>query len=502
VGNSTFPEDPHNLPELRGPINDLALLRDALTNLTTGLFEPQHVRLLPERTKAQILSAMERFFRSAGRQDTLLLYYSGHGQQDTIGNLFLCARDSRTDFLVSTAISDSEINGIMRESSAQTFIVILDCCHSGSFKGTGAPAGLQGTGRFVLSSSRRRELSADSAEETGTSAFTSYLVEALRLGTLDHNGDGYVSLNDVYDHILTGLRETTGQIPQRHIDNAVGDVILARAMEGPTGEAWKAASQPRERPVLDLSETDIDLPDVRPGEDVPPRAVEVLNRGGGRLHWAAETDDAWITITRERDRFWLHFAPQVGVNRGSVQVRDRGSGGGATVRVRLRVIESRPETTLYASEARRSWPATAHPEAADHPSAAPRSRAPAEPSHYPVRRARPAGVRRPYFAIAIAVVAVVLAAGVLAWSWLSDLSNAVGAHEFVAQTVVRVHSDPVRSEYVCSTRVDSGVVVEVILDYQSQEIPIVTWNGVTDKGKTIYPGTPLLLKVSNGQACS
>jgi len=44
-------------------------------------------------------------------------------------------------------------------------------------------------------------------------------------------------------------------------------------------------------------------------------------------------------------------------------------------------------------------------------------------------------------------------------------------------------------------------VVEVILD-QSAEITIVDWNGVTDKGRTIYPDTPLMLKVSNGQACT
>jgi len=486
VGNSTFPEDPHNLPELRGPINDVALLRDALTNLTTGLFKPEHVRLLPERTKAQILSAMERFFRSARRQDTLLLYYSGHGQQDTIGSLFLCARDTRTDFLVSTAISDSEINGIIRDSSAQTFVVILDCCHSGAFKGTGAAAGLQGTGRFVLSSSRRRELSADSAEETGTSAFTSYLVEALRLGTLDHNSDGYVSLNDVYDHVLSGLRETTGQIPQRHIDNAVGDVILARAAPGPTGETWKAAMPPRQRAILDLSDTDIHLPDVYLGEDVPPEVVEVFNRGGGQLRWTAETDDAWIAITQERDRFWLRFTPQVGVNRGLIRVRDQDGGGARTVRVTLRVVERAPETAVGAAAAAQ-WPAAT------------------EQSYYPAPRIQPAVRRRSSLRTAVAVVAVLVTAGALALGWLRDLAHAVGTYDWVGQMVVRVstdNSDPIRTEYVCSTGVPYGIVAEVIIDYQSQEMPIVTRSGVTHKGESIDPGTPLMLKVSNGTACS
>lgn len=473
VGNSTFPEDPHNLPELKGPINDLALLRDALTNLTTGLFEPQHVRLVPERTKAQVLEAMERFFRSARRQDTLLLYYSGHGQQDAVGNLFLCARDTRTDYLVSTAISDSEINGIMRDSNAQTFVVILDCCHSGAFKGTATPAGLQGTGRFVLASSRRRELSADSEEDTGTSAFTSHLVDALRLGTLDRNGDGFVSLNDLYDHVLSGLRQATGQIPQRHIDNAVGDVVLARAVGRQEIGSPRMATPAHDRPILDLSDAYIQLSDAHVGEEVPPEVVEVFNRGGGELRWTAESADPWISITQERDRFWLHFNPRVGVNRGRVRVRDRAGGANRSVRVALRVREPAVESAVDPGV----WP------------------------HHLTYQTPAPPRRRRYLAAIVTTLSVLVAAGAFAWSWLSDFSHAVGTYEVVAQTVARIHYYPVRSEYVCSDGVNSGIVVEVIIDYYKPETPLVTWGGVTDKGKTISAGTPVLLKVSNGLNC-
>ena len=483
IGNSTFPEDSHNLPELKGPVNDLALLRDALTDLTTGLFDPAHVRLLPERTKPQAMAAMEQFFQSAGRQDTLLLYYSGHGQQDTAGNLYVCARNTRTDHLVSPAISDTEINNIMRDSSAQTFVVILDCCHSGAFKGSGAPAGLQGTGRFVITSSRRRELSADSIDETGPSAFTSHLVEALRLGTLDYNGDGYVSLNDVYDYVLTGLRQATGQIPQRHIDKAVGDVTIARAAAALAGGRTAVAS-PRDRPVLDLSDTDIHLADIHLGEDVPAESVEVFNRSGGELRWTAESSDGWIRIIPERDRFWMHLEPRVGVNRGRVTVRDKGGGGTKVVRVTLRVLPAPPVPPVAVA----SVPARSHWEPAErvsHPS-------------YPIQPVVP---RRRYLGPVVVALALLIVVGVLAWSWLSDLSHAVGAPEPVAELVARLHTYPVRSESVCSDGITPGIVVEVILDGQDHEVPIVTWSGVTDKGKTIYPGTPVLLKVSNGQSC-
>lgn len=58
IGNSVYPDDPHNPPELRVPINDLPMLRDALTNPEVGLFETARVRALPERSKREITTAM------------------------------------------------------------------------------------------------------------------------------------------------------------------------------------------------------------------------------------------------------------------------------------------------------------------------------------------------------------------------------------------------------------------------------------------------------------
>lgn len=344
VGNSTFPEDPHNLPDLKGPINDLPLLFDALTDAELGVFEQRHIRLLPERTKREITTAMEQFFRGAGRDDTLVLYYSGHGQQDEDDNLFLCARDTRTDLLVSTAISDIEINGMMRLSSAQTFVVILDCCHSGAFKGGGLPGNLRGTGRFLITSSRRGQLSSDAPDESGPSAFTRYLVEAMRLGTLDGNGDGYVSLNDIYDYVLTRLQDDTRQIPQRHFDNAVGDVALARALPGVAQEVASVAVEPssHEQPILELSDSEIEIRNVQPDEDLPEEIIDVYNRGGGELVWTVETDADWISVRPEAGYLALKFRPKPGINRGHVKVRAPGAGGTKTIRVLVHVTAPEP----------------------------------------------------------------------------------------------------------------------------------------------------------------
>jgi hypothetical protein len=331
ISNSEFPEDRHNLFSLQGPVNDCPLLRDALTDRRLGLFDPQDVRLLPERSKRDIVTTIEQFFRTAERDDQLLLYYSGHGLPDINGNLYLCARDTVTTSLVATAISDSEINAIINLSVARAVIIILDCCYSGAFKGP-LPTGLRGEGRFVITSCRRAQLASDAELVTGASPFTGYLVEGLRLGSLDADGDGYVALNDLYDYALRQLRPT-GQIPQRHFHEAVGDLILARARQ----PGMHTPAPPAGRPVLAISTNEIRIDDVLPGEILPAEIIDVFNLGGGELDWTATTEADWVTVEAQTGWFRLTMNPRPGGNRANVLVRDRRGGGSQVLRVYVQV---------------------------------------------------------------------------------------------------------------------------------------------------------------------
>jgi Caspase domain len=346
ISASEFHEDPQNLFPLQGPVNDAPLLRDALTDPELGLFDLADVRLLPERSKRDIMTAAEAFFRTAERDDQLLLYYSGHGMPDIDGNLYLCARDTVTSSLIATGISDSEINAIINLSAARAVIVILDCCYSGAFKGA-LPAALKGEGRFVITSSRRGQLAADAELVTGASPFTGYLVEGLRLGTLDANGDGYVALNDLYDYVLQQLRPS-GQIPQRHFDHAVGDVHLARARQ--SGMLTPDPAPATGRPLLSISTEEINLDDIEPDEALPAEIIDVVNRGGGELDWTVTTEADWIELEPQAGFFRLTMRPRPGVNRANVLVRDRGRGGSRTLRVSVRVRSQSTAPKLALSE--------------------------------------------------------------------------------------------------------------------------------------------------------
>ena len=91
IAASEFPEEP-SLQTLRCPKNDVAGLAEALTSPDFGLFtdpltfinEPSH----------STLRAVNRVFKEAGREDQILIYYSGHGKQDGAGNLYLATSDT------------------------------------------------------------------------------------------------------------------------------------------------------------------------------------------------------------------------------------------------------------------------------------------------------------------------------------------------------------------------------------------------------------------------
>jgi tetratricopeptide (TPR) repeat protein len=230
IANWDFPHDPDQLPPLNGPQEDVRQLREVLTSRRTGLHDEGNVKILPDRTRGEILRRIEDFFLDATRDDQLLLYYSGHGKLSLFDELYLCARDTRADRLVSSAVGTSAISTIVDASPAAAKILVLDCCYSGSFKGGDTlPGKLAGEGRFVLTASRGAELAPDAEAHETTSPFTRFLIEALAAEAEDSDGDGYLSVEDVYAYVADRMRRDRLSRPQRSFASAVDVIALARA---------------------------------------------------------------------------------------------------------------------------------------------------------------------------------------------------------------------------------------------------------------------------------
>ena len=234
VCNSTYPADPGNLIELRGARVDGLHMWNALTDASYGLFLAGDVEVLFERTSKEIVSEVEEFFQAATRQDTVLLYFSGHGRRYR-QELYLCARDTISRKLASSAVSTHQLKTIIESCLADVVVVVLDCCFSGSYKGSEElGSALAGAGTFVLASSRANELSADSDSTRSPSPFTETITLGLR-GAADNGNSCAIDLDNLYDYVYESVSRSS-PVPQRKFDGSGSIIIARRARDVPAGE--------------------------------------------------------------------------------------------------------------------------------------------------------------------------------------------------------------------------------------------------------------------------
>ncbi|HEY2675794.1 MAG TPA: caspase family protein [Steroidobacteraceae bacterium] len=126
------------VPALRGSINDVETMREVLESRWG--FPEANIRVLTDRaaTRAGILAALEDLVTTAGPRDTVYLHYSGHGSEveDLNGdeeNGFdqtLVPQDGRSGSVRD--IIDDEIAMFIARLQAQSAIIVLDSCHSGT----------------------------------------------------------------------------------------------------------------------------------------------------------------------------------------------------------------------------------------------------------------------------------------------------------------------------------------------------------------------------------
>jgi uncharacterized caspase-like protein len=117
----------HYLPTLRTALKDAdaiaAVLRDRY-----GF----HVRILPDATRYQILSALDEYRRTLSGEANLLIYYAGHGYYDPeTEKAYWLPIDAEKDNHANWIIAD-DITSDARAMPALHVLIVSDSCYSGS----------------------------------------------------------------------------------------------------------------------------------------------------------------------------------------------------------------------------------------------------------------------------------------------------------------------------------------------------------------------------------
>ena len=241
IGNSVFRDQ--TLARLLKPDADVGALADVLLDKEIGDFND--VKLLVNMSSTQVRRAISNFYSKKQRDDLLLLYFSGHGVLDDQGRLHLAVKDTERALLRATAIPAAFITEEMNNSRSRRQVLILDCCHSGAFargsKGaTGASVGtataFEGTGfgRLVLTATDATQYAWEGDQVIGeaeNSVFTHYLIQGLKTGQADSDGDGRITVDELYDYVYDQVvQRTPKQTPGKWSYREQGEIVLARAL--------------------------------------------------------------------------------------------------------------------------------------------------------------------------------------------------------------------------------------------------------------------------------
>ena len=232
------------LPSCRA---DVWQLKQVLEHPAVGGFDT--VVPLTDLAATDMRQAIGDFLDDAGPGDLALVYVSGHGVRlkRSDGEFFFAAKDTMFDQPTDTGVSASFVNEQLEACRSPHKIMIIDACESGGFavglrtrdaKASRA-APLQTRGVYVLSSSGPGEASYSGAPspsgEAAPSVFTGEIIEALRTGKADSDGDGKVSVEDLFHHVSRRVRSQELQSSQAPVYSAVGvnsKIVVARVMAG------------------------------------------------------------------------------------------------------------------------------------------------------------------------------------------------------------------------------------------------------------------------------
>jgi len=264
VGTNEYRDS--RLRGLRAPAHEAEALAAVLGDPSLGDFEVDVLTDPEERTLRRRVSA---FFRERSRDDLLLLHFSCHGVKDEHGDLHFAAVDTDLDDLEATAISAEFVNTVMARSGSRRIVLLLDCCYSGAFGRSALARGgntvdlkerFDGRGRIVLTASTSMEYAFEGGDvvrgaRQRPSVFSSAVVEGIRSGDADLDGDGEITVDELYDYVYEAVRkQTPSQTPSKWSFDAQGELRIAKSVVRPERARPPAAASTAAAPASPVTQ--------------------------------------------------------------------------------------------------------------------------------------------------------------------------------------------------------------------------------------------------------
>ena len=313
IGISNY-QNINALPE--AVLNDARDVAAVLTSRDYCGYEEQNLHLMldEDATLIRIREALRKVTSASRPEDTVLIFFSGHG---TVVNgpdgplSAILPVECDLGVLNDTSLCEPELSESLQGILAQRLLVFIDACHSGGASSlkTQQPSEsqtlgysekllgqlAQGVGRVIIASSRANETSLVYHGERN-SVFTGQLLEALR-GQGHTTGDGLIRVFEIFNHVCKTVK---GRVPGRQhpvfkandvednfpvaLDRGGTKNVLPGTDRATTMETW-------ERIVAVMS-------DLYP---LGPKDQEIWDRAGGdlsRINLSGTGREKWFRALR------------------------------------------------------------------------------------------------------------------------------------------------------------------------------------------------------------
>jgi hypothetical protein len=224
--------DNAGIPTLKFAERDATALYDFLT--TKGGFAKDHVQILTDNTQQKPTlmnikrSLGEWLARRAGKDDTVIVYYAGHGapEIDAAGteadglSKYLVPRDADPESLFTTGFPMDDIQRVFARLQAERVVFLVDTCFSGATGGRTFSKQLtrashlstqfldrlaHSRGRVIITAAGPNELALE-LPDLGHGVFTYYLLKGME-GEADRDKDGIVTVNELYEYLEAKVSE-------------------------------------------------------------------------------------------------------------------------------------------------------------------------------------------------------------------------------------------------------------------------------------------------------
>ncbi|MEO3858415.1 YDG/SRA domain-containing protein [Acrocarpospora sp. B8E8] len=165
----------------------------------------------------------------AAAEDTLIVYFAGHGLMDTSGKELYLTIPGSDGKRLYTAVAYEHLRHELLESRARNRIVILDCCYSARVLGvmSGQEDGelladmAAVSGTYVMAASDKIALTADEYSE-----FSGELIRLIGEGIPDQ--PELLTVNNIFRHAQAALRDKGKPVPQKRDTHFTHNLFLVR----------------------------------------------------------------------------------------------------------------------------------------------------------------------------------------------------------------------------------------------------------------------------------